>query len=268
MRRSIAIMAVFSLAALACGDDDNGAADAGAAAADGSAEDAAADDTAACDAWVAATRAIDIDEDLEAGIAALEDVVATAPDDVAAAVEPVIPLLREDPAAALESEEALAADRAADDWSLDACGEARIDLEAVNFAFAGVPSEVDAGRVAFDLTNGTQTDEFHEALLLRENDDVAESPHDALAAGLGDTVSAAGTMAALEPFTLVGIGFVEPAGGDTEDVFVADLEPGEYIVACLLPADSADLVERYFAGEEIDGMRHFDHGMFAEFTVS
>ena len=120
----------------------------------------------------------------------------------------------------------------------------------------------------FNLTNQTQTDEFHEALLLRKDDGVTETAHDTLAAGLGGPLSVDTALAALEPFELVGGALVEPDGGDSQDAFVVDLEPGEYIVVCLLHADSPELIEAYFAGEEVEGIRHFDHGMFAELTVS
>jgi len=249
MRRSIALMAMFSLAVAACGGDDGG------------------EGAAACDAFIAIDQAFTLDEDLEAGTVALEDFVAAAPDNVASEVEPLIPFLKDDVEAALESDELAAAEAAGDAYALDNCGDTRVDVEGFNFAFPGMPSELEAGRVAFNLTNQTQTDEAHEALLLRKNDGVTETPHDILSSALGASISVDATLEALEQFTLVAVGFVEPEGGDTQDVFVADLEPGEYIVACLLPVNSADLLEAYFAGEELEGSSHFDAGMFAEFTV-
>jgi hypothetical protein len=221
-----------------------------------------------CDAFVAIDRELSINEDLEAGIAALEAFVDAAPDDVAADVEPLIPLLREDPEAAFESEELAVADAAADDFALENCHDARIDIEAVNFAFSGVPDEVDAGRIAFTITNHTQTDELHEALLLRKNDDVEGSAREVLAAALNDRpVSIETTLASFEQFALVGGGLVEPPGGDGFDVFVVDVEPGEYVLVCLLPENSAERIDPYFSGEEVDGRYHFHHGMFAELTV-
>jgi hypothetical protein len=223
----------------------------------------------ACDAFVAIDRELSINEDLEAGIAALVAFVEEAPDDVADAVEPLIPLLQEDPEAAFESEELAIADVAADDYALENCHDTRVDIEAVNFAFAGVPDEIDAGRVAFAITNHTQTDEVHEALLLRKNDGADTPAHEVLAAALNDRpVSVETTLASFEQFTLVGGGLVEPPGGDGFDVFVVDVEPGEYILACLLPENSSEKIEPYFGGEEVEGRYHFHHGMFAEFTVT
>jgi hypothetical protein len=223
----------------------------------------------ACDAYVAIDRELSINEDMEAGIAALEAFVAAAPDDVGADVEPLVPLLRDDPEAVDGSEELPIAESAADDYALENCHDTRVDLEASNFVFSGAPDEIDAGRVAFTITNHTQTDELHEALLLRKNDGVEGSAREVLAAALGDQpVSVETTLGALEQFTLVGAGFVEPPGGDGFDVFVVDLEPGEYIVACLFPENSAEQIEPYFGGEVVDGRYHFHHGMFAELTVT
>lgn len=243
------VAAVVGLAA--CGDDGGGE----------------ADTAAACDAYVAVDRAA-FDEDPDGVLAGLEDFVASAPDDVASAVEPVIPVLEEDFEAGSESEEMAVADGTADDWALANCGDARVDIEAFNFAFPGVPSEMDAGRVAFNVTNHTQTDEFHEVLLLRRNDGETESPRDIIAAAVESApVSVETTFGALEHFTLVGGGLVEPEGGDGQDVFVVDLEPGEYIAVCLLPVNSAELLEPYFGGEQVQSRYHFDDGMFAQFTV-
>ena len=69
----------------------------------------------ACDAFVAIDREFSINEDIEAGIAAIVAFVDDVADDVADEVEPLFPLLREDPEAAFESEEFATAGAAADD---------------------------------------------------------------------------------------------------------------------------------------------------------
>lgn len=233
-----------------CGDDDTG----------GRADEA-------CDAFVAIDEA-SINDDIGGAIAAIERFVATAPDDVAGQVEPVVPLLEADPEAASESEEMAVAETASDDWARDNCADHTVELEAFNFAFPDLPAEIEAGRIAFTITNRSQTGEVHEALLLRKNDDVTGSAHDVLAAALeGRKVSVENTLAALEHFAFVGAGIVEPPGADDYDVIVVDLEPGEYILACLLPVDSPAHIEAYFSGEEVDGEYHLHRGMFAEFTV-
>lgn len=234
--------------ATACGDDE-------------------ADTAAACDAWVDVERAFNIDEDVPGGITALDAFVEAVPSDVSDKVEPLITMLRDDPEAAFESDELFVAETAADDYVLGNCGDTVVEVDAVNFAYTGMPTTIDGGRVVFELTNHSQTGEFHEALLLRLDDDGTTTTHDVLAAGLSNPISVTNTFEALAPFTIVATSLVEPVGGDTTDVFVADLTPGDYILACLLPVDSPDLLEDYFNGEEIAGERHFDEGMFAEFTV-
>lgn len=225
------------------------------------------DSAAACDAFVAYSKAFD-NEDVQAAIASLKDFVAAVPDDVAADVAPLVPLLEKDAEAAVESKEALAADTGADQYALDNCGDTRVDIDAYDFGFVGVPSEIDAGRVVFNLVERTQTDEYHEAILLRQNDDVAQTAHEQLADALGEPISVEATTAALEQFGFAAVGFVEPKPGDTEDVFVADLVPGRYMLTCLLPEDSSELLDAYFGGETISGKRHSDLGMYLEFTVT
>ena len=257
---ALVAVAAASLLLAGCGDNDGG--DGG----DGGGDSAAT--TAACDAFVAFSQAFDIDEDLEAGIASLKDFAAAVPEDVAAAVEPLISRLEEDPEAVFESEGPVPGDTEADQYALENCGDTRVDIEAYNFAFVGMPSELEAGRVAFNMINRTQTGEYHEAILLRQHDGVAETANDQLVEALGEPISVEATVNALEQFDFVAVGLVEPEGLDTEDVFVADLEPGRYILTCMLPQESSKLLDAYFAGEEITGKnRHSDLGMFVEFTV-
>lgn len=244
----ILIVAAVTATVGGCGADDN-------------------EPAAACDAWIQVERAINVDEDLSAAIDALDAFVDDAPGDVSDDVAPIITMLRDDPEAAFESTELVTAETAGDDYVLDNCGDTVVEVEAVNFAYSGVPDTIDPGRVVFELTNHSATGEFHEALLLRNDDDTTARPRDALAAGLTNPITATNTFEAIAPFTVVAISLVEPDGGDTTDAFAADLTPGDYIIACLLPVDSPDLLERYFAGEEVAAQRHFDEGMFAEFTV-
>lgn len=253
MRNRVLIAAALATAGVAtgCGDDDDGG-----------------QTDAACDAFVAVDEA-SINDDIDGMITAIESFVGSAPDDVAGQVEPLVPLLRADPAAASESQELVVAETASDEWARDNCADREVALEASNFAFPDVPAELESGRIAFTMTNRSQTGEAHEALLLRKRDGVAGSAHDVLAAALdGRPVSVENTLGAFENFDFVGASLVEPPGGDDYDVFVVDLEPGEYIVACLLPVDSAAKLEAYFSGEDVDGDYHLHRGMFAEFIVS
>lgn len=254
----------------ACGDDDGDAETAGddtTGAETATSVDAATE--AACDAYVAIERAFSIDEDPEAGIAALQDFVAAAPADVAAEVEPAISPLEQDVEAALESAEVANAETTFDRYAFESCGDTLVEMDGVDFAFSGIPSEIEAGRVVFRFSNESLSGEFHEALVLRRDPAAEGSAHDALVAALGEApISVEGTYAVFEQMELVAVGFVEPEGGDTEDMFAVDMEPGEYVVACLLPANSPETLEPYFAGEDVDGHRHLEDGMFTEVTVT
>lgn len=222
------------------------------------------DVSAACDAWMAVDQAFNIDEDPAAGVAALQDFVASAPEEVATSVELFLARITEDQEGAFESREMAVANAAADGFAFENCGDSTFEVGAVNFAFDGIPAEVEAGRVVFDLSNVSQTGEFHEAILLRKNDNVSGSAYDALSSALEESISIETTLAALESFELVNVAFVEPGASD---VFGADLDSGEYLVVCLLPVDSPSTIDGYFMGETVEGDRHFDHGMFATFVV-
>jgi hypothetical protein len=230
--------------------------------------DGAGDVETACDAYVAIDRAFGIDEDPEAGVAALHTMADAVPDEVASDIRALITAMETDLESALESDELVTANAAVDDYARDNCADQIVAVEAVNFALVGVPAEIDAGRILFDVVNHTQTDEFHEVLVLRKHDDVEGSAHDVLMAGLMGPTSVEQTIAALDSFDFLGATLVEPEGPGSSDAFPVDLVPGEYIVACLLPVDSARLLEPYFAGENVEGVQHVHDGMFVEFTVS
>lgn len=260
MRRWMAVVAVIALVAAACDSDD----DAEAGGEEPTSEEAASE-VSACDAFVAFQRAFDIEEDLAAGVAALADFAAAAPAEVASEVEPMIPLIEENPEAALESEEVAAGEAAADAYALEHCSDQRVDLKAFDYAYGDAPRELDAGRVVVNFTNESESGEFHEALLLRKNDDAADPANELVAGALEGPTSVEATMGVLEQFRFDAVGFLEPGA---TDVFAADLDAGEYIFVCLLPVDSAEALETYFGGGELDGEQHFDRGMYAEFTVS
>ena len=141
-------------------------------------------------------------------------------------------------------------------------------MVAQDYAYSGVPSEVDAGQVVFSLENRSQSGEFHEVLLLRQHERVPEPPLDQLNAALGDTLSAEATFQAISDFDLVSVGLAEPEGPASSDVFAANLEAGKYLLVCLLPQNSAEFLDAYFNFEEIPGQqRHHSLGMFAGLTV-
>ena len=56
---------------------------------------------------------------------------------------------------------------------LETCEWNTVDVRAADYAFQGVPSEVDAGVTSFEFTNGGT--EVHEMVLFRVNDGVTET---------------------------------------------------------------------------------------------
>lgn len=140
----------------------------------------------------------------------------------------------------------VAADAAVTEAVLADCDQTPLQVEASDFAFAGLPTELDTGRVVIELIN-TSSQELHELSLLRKNDDVDASfeelfelPDDEATA----SVSPYGT-------TIV--------GPEATTVLVTDLPPGEYLAACFLPVGSL---------ADGDADPHVARGMFQTFTVS
>jgi hypothetical protein len=175
-----------------------------------------------------------------------ERVVATAPeelaDDVAALSGAVSEVADTGDFAAFEAPDVAAAGERFDEFALGGCGWAQLDVTAVDFAFEGLPADVDSGVTGVRFTN--EGAEVHELALFRKNDGVTDSAEELL--GLSE-------HEALELVTRVGDpSFADPGDDDTN---VFDLEPGDYIAACFIPV----------GGE--DGPPHFTEGMVAEFTV-
>jgi hypothetical protein len=121
---------------------------------------------------------------------------------------------------------------------------ADLDVRGIDFAFEGIPDEIDAGRVSIEFTNGTDADEPHEMLLMKRVDgadepvtELLDLPEDEL---FGKVVPTA-------------VAYADEAGGT--NVALVDLEPGAYIAICMIPTEG-------------DGPPHAVHGMVDEFTVS
>jgi hypothetical protein len=248
------LVLTLALGVAACGDDDG--------------DTAGGEAAGFCDAGVevnttfnAEFAAVDFEssspEELErtfADIAARVDplmarVEQTAPDDLRDEVETAVEGTRlsfetgeepDDPAYA-------AAIRAIDEFLIAECGLQSHDVAAVDYEFEGVPDEVDAGVVVFDVAN--QGSESHEMQVFRVDDEVDDSVEDLLAEG----------SSALAKVTPVGGAFAEP--GDHAATFF-DLQPGRYGAACFIPVGATP------GAEDPAGPPHFTEGMLAEFTVS
>jgi hypothetical protein len=137
---------------------------------------------------------------------------------------------------------------------IDNCGYEVFDVSMQDYAFDGMPSEIEKGTVAFNLTNDGA--ELHELALLRLKgdatlDDLLELPEDASEEELGE-------LAAEVP----GGGFAFP--GDSDVALANFKKTGTYVAICFIPVGSTpDAAE-----EGGSGPPHFAEGMAAEFEVT
>jgi hypothetical protein len=120
---------------------------------------------------------------------------------------------------------------------------ATLDVTGVDFAFEGLPEQLEAGRIGIDFTNGTTTDEEHEMLVLQRIGDSDDSVDELLELPEEELFSKVAPVA---------VTYADQAGG-THHALV-DLEAGDYIAICMIPT----------AGE---GPPHALNGMVTEFTV-
>ena len=115
----------------------------------------------------------------------------------------------------------------------------RVDVTARDFEFVGMPDVLRQGVYAMSLTN--QGAEAHEMVIFKPT--TGKTLDELEAGGPENFVNDAEVLA-----------YFAPAGpGSVSDADVT-LEPGEYIVACFIPAAA-------------DGMGHFHHGMLQNITV-
>ncbi|WP_436793345.1 hypothetical protein [Actinospongicola halichondriae] len=154
--------------------------------------------------------------------------------------------------ASFEGDEAAMADPAFLEAS-DALGAAvydgcdsteKLDVAGIDYGYEGIPSEIDAGRVAIRFTNETELDEAHEMFVARKADGVTESLSELLALPEDEA------MSKIIPTAVV---FSDTPGG--EATTLVDLEAGEYLAFCMIPTVD-------------DGAPHASHGMATAFTVS
>jgi hypothetical protein len=148
------------------------------------------------------------------------------------------------------------ADEAVDKYTVENCGWKRIDVVATDYAFSGIPPQLDAEVTSFEFANnGT---EHHEMVIHRKNDGVTET---------FDQLLALPQDQAEQKVSFFGYADAEPKeeGGHA----VADLKPGEYQIVCFIPVGSTPEAEKaaQAAGKEVDGPPHFTKGMKMEFTV-
>ena len=131
---------------------------------------------------------------------------------------------------------------------LETCEWNTVDVTAADYAFQGVPNELDPGVTSFEFTNGGT--EVHEMVLFRRNDGVTETVEELLAMP-EEEVETKTTM----------IAATGARPGATEYT-VADLTAGTYAMLCFVPEGTTS-EDAY-----TDGQPHFMRGMVYEFTVA
>ncbi len=254
MRRTAAAAAVAALALglAACGDDDDADEDAattddGASASDdgGAAE---GDNAAFCEGIVefnGMVMNVEIDE------TSSEEEVAAAGEELAAAFAPVAEGAPEglaDAAGTLDEALQSLAEGDAEFFQLAAgaiepCGFETVDVAGVDYAFEGVPATIEAGTIAFQFANESESEE-HEMIVVKKKDGVQLTWEELIE--LPEEEAEQNTEFATATFA--------PPGGES-GTFV-ELTPGEYAMICFIPVGGAE-----------DGPPHFTQGMLQEFTV-
>jgi uncharacterized cupredoxin-like copper-binding protein len=245
----VSVALVIGLAA--CGDDSSDSAS--------TTEAASGDSTVFCDAIVQFNALATSSElgpesskdditDLGKQLAPLFDKVAdNAPSELQSTARQlnasaVQPLLKGD-ADSFSSDDSFAAYGRFLGQAVDSCDLPTQKITAVDYAFQGAPDSVDAGTVAFDLTNQSK-DEDHEMVILRKAEGTTESWDQLLQ--LPDDQAETKT---------VYVASAQAAPGQSSTA-VAKLTPGSYAMVCFLPVGGAE-----------DGAPHFTKGMVHEFTV-
>ncbi len=170
--------------------------------------------------------------------------------DEASTVATAVKASADDPAA-METPAVAAALETIGSQVFDGCdADEQIEVAGVDYAFEDLPTEIDAGRLALQFTNESESDEPHELVIVT-----------------GADGQSAGELAGLpmeqlfEQARPIAVAFTN--GPDETATTLVDLEPGEYLVICTLPVggftDDQD-------GPPADP--HSAHGMVATLTVA
>jgi hypothetical protein len=266
----LAGLAVAGLLAAGCGDDDDTASSDTTASDDAAAAGASTGPDAYCDASLAIETSGEPDIDFatatedEIAEAAktfaaetmrplADDVLAAAPAELEADLQIQSDALDQvaetGDFSAFETPEVLAASEATHAYDLETCGWTSVAVDAADYSFAGLPDQMDAGVVSFELTNGGT--EVHEMVLLRKNDGVTES---------FDELLALPEEEAMDKVTMVGLAGPVPPG---EPAYaVVDLDAGEYMAVCFIPVGTLS-----FDGPPPEGPPHMMQGMVHQLTV-
>ena len=181
------------------------------------------------------------------------EIQANAPDEVKDDIDVLVGAVNKlattgDFEAAFENPKVEAASDRVHEHDLGACDWEQVDVTAKEYAFDGIPNELDAGATSFEFTN--EGKEVHELVLMRKNAGVTETFKDLLDLPEDQARS---------KVTILGQTGTDP--GDDE-YLVADLKAGDYMAICFVSTGTTDFEHQ---GE---GPPHFTKGMRHEFTVS
>ena len=270
-RGAFVALAVAGLLAAGCGDDDDTESSDTTTSGDAAADDSSTGTDAYCEAALAIETAAEPDIDFESAteeeIATTtkawaedtlrplaDDVVAAAPEAVQADVQvqsdALDQMVETGDFSVFETPEVAAASDTVHAYDLDTCGWTSVAVDAADYSFSGLPDEMDAGVVSFDLTNGGA--EVHEMILLRKNDGVTET---------FDELLALPEEEAMEKVTMIGIAGPVPSG--ESEYAVVDLAAGDYVATCFIPVGTVS-----FDGPPPEGPPHMMQGMVHELTVT
>jgi len=178
----------------------------------------------------------------------------TAPPDIADQVDQAVTTFEEQGEAAFEDDAFIALITEIDVFTVDNCGFEQLVVSMRDYAFDGVPGEIEKGTVAFNLTNeGTELHEMHFIRLKGDAtlEDILELPADAEEHEFEEFGS-----------EVAGGGFAFP--GDSDVALVKFKKTGTYVALCSIPVGSTPE-----AGDEGgSGPPHYTEGMAAEFEVT
>lgn len=177
---------------------------------------------------------------------------ATAPDAAKESLDSIVSLLQQQGPKAFESDAFAQHNTALNAAAITACDAKAVDVTAVDYAYNGVPTTIEAGPVGFRFANAGS--EVHEMVVLRKNDNVTE-PFDQIFSLPRDEAEKK-----VQPF---GGYFARPGG---RDVRIVNLAPGNYVLACFVALGSKP--EALDAGQKPDGPPHVTRGMKREFVVT
>jgi hypothetical protein len=178
----------------------------------------------------------------------LDRAAETAPPEIADAVNVAVPAFKEDPESAFEDPAVAEAVGQIEQFEYENCTDEQIEVTFEDYAFVGLPGEIEKGTVGFQLTNAGA--EAHEIVFFRLKGD----------ATLDDLLEAEDEDEFENLASEAGGGFALP--GETGFTTATFKKTGNYAALCFIPVGTTS--------EETEGTGppHFAEGMAAEFEVT